>query len=154
MPKIFFSIYIFCFLFFSENNTNYNSCKMKTTGKIIIELNNIQKASGHIRLALYDSEKNFMDEEKAQFYSFKITEKGIKKITLENIKFGEYAIAVFHDENSNEKLETNLFGIPTEPYCFSGSGHSKWRPPVFEDAKFSFGQLEINLSMQLEKWKL
>ncbi|MEZ4931733.1 MAG: DUF2141 domain-containing protein [Saprospiraceae bacterium] len=60
----------------------------------------------------------------------------------------------FHDENSNGELETNLLGIPTEPYCFSGSGHSKWKPPVYEDAKFVVSENEITLTLRLEKWKL
>ena len=37
----------------------------------------------------------------------------------ENVKPGNYAIAVFHDLNGNGKLDRNLIGLPSEPYGFS-----------------------------------
>jgi uncharacterized protein (DUF2141 family) len=35
-----------------------------------------------------------------------------------DIKPGNYAIAVIHDENRNGELDTNMFGIPKEGYGF------------------------------------
>ena len=99
---------------------------------------NIQYAGGEIQLALYNSEESFLEPEKAiAQHSYKVTDKGQLEVTLDKVVPGEYAIAVFHDENSNEKLETNLFGIPVEPYAFSGSDHSRWRPPYYKNAKFN-----------------
>src|SRR5690606_17095923 len=44
---------------------------------------------------------------------------------------GDYAVAMYHDRNGNGKLDSNLVGIPTEPYGFSGGGAavgaSSWR---------------------------
>lgn len=125
------------------------------TGTVIIKLNNIQAAKGVIRLALYDAEEKFMIPQSAHSLSnYPVSRTGTMSIQLENIAYGEYAIAVFHDENSNEELETNFFGIPVEPYCFSGSGHSKWRPPLYRDAKFAVNQKEVTIDLELAKWKL
>ena len=57
-------------------------------------------------------------------------------IVLEEIPEGEYAIAVFHDENTNGKLDTNFLGIPKEQYGFSNHAKGQMKPPKFEDAKF------------------
>jgi uncharacterized protein (DUF2141 family) len=51
---------------------------------------------------------------------------------------GVYGISAFHDENSNEKLDTNLFGMPTEDYCASRNARGTFGPPSFEDAKFKY----------------
>lgn len=38
---------------------------------------------------------------------------------------GEYSFAIYHDINENEKLDSNIFGIPKEPYGFSKLGSKK-----------------------------
>ena len=54
------------------------------------------------------------------------------------IPAGTYAVACFHDENKNGKLDTGLFGIPTEGTTASNNAKGFMGPPSFEDAKFSF----------------
>jgi uncharacterized protein (DUF2141 family) len=44
-------------------------------------------------------------------------------------------VACFHDENGNGKLDTGLFGIPTEGVCASNGATGSMGPPRFEDAK-------------------
>jgi uncharacterized protein (DUF2141 family) len=36
------------------------------------------------------------------------------RFEFSDIKPGNYAIAVIHDENRNGELDTNMFGIPKE----------------------------------------
>jgi uncharacterized protein (DUF2141 family) len=50
---------------------------------------------------------------------------------------GEYAVAVFHDDNDSGKLETNLFGIPRKAYGFSNNPTSKLRMPRYDEARFT-----------------
>ena len=50
-----------------------------------------------------------------------------------NVAPGHYAISILHDENNNNKLDTNFFGIPKEEY-----GASNDAPPgTFSGPKFS-----------------
>lgn len=51
---------------------------------------------------------------------------------------GVYGISAYHDENSNEKLDTNFVGMPTEDYCASRNARGILGPPSFEDAKFNY----------------
>lgn len=151
-----FFIYILSTLFFLFQQIKIEKRTEQSDGsQIKIVFENIQNQKGTIRIAVYNSENNFLDPEKAaSFHSFKVEKKGEMEAVLENIPTGEYAIAVFHDENNNEILETNFFGIPVEPYCFSGEGHSKWRPPYYKDAKFTVDKSGTTLRLQLQKWKL
>ena len=46
----------------------------------------------------------------------------------------EFAVAAYHDENSDQELTLNRFGIPTERYGFSREARGLTGPPRFEDA--------------------
>lgn len=57
-------------------------------------------------------------------------------IIFENVNLGEYALQLFHDVNNDFKLQTNIMGIPTEPFAFSNNAKGKFGPPKFEQAAF------------------
>ena len=57
---------------------------------------------------------------------------------FEDLTPGEYAVAVFHDENGNNDLDTNLFGIPSEGTGASNDAHNMFGPPGYDDARFDF----------------
>jgi len=54
-------------------------------------------------------------------------------ISLPRLARGEYAIAVFHDSNSNGELDT-FAGIPREGYGFSNNPGFRPRAPRFDEA--------------------
>jgi uncharacterized protein (DUF2141 family) len=49
---------------------------------------------------------------------------------------GTYAVAVFHDENGNGKLDTNFLGIPSEGVGVSNNKRPLVGPPSWDDARF------------------
>lgn len=59
-----------------------------------------------------------------------------QEISFKNLREGKYAIRVFHDQNGNGKLDTNLFGIPKERFGFSNNVMGKLGPPAFETQLF------------------
>jgi uncharacterized protein (DUF2141 family) len=63
---------------------------------------------------------------------------------------GRYAIAVFHDENANRKLDTNLVGLPAEGYGFSNDAETTLGPPKFEAVLFAAGQGDNELSIKMK----
>jgi len=48
---------------------------------------------------------------------------------------GEYAVALFLDENGNGKIDRRWPGIPKEPYALSGHPRFHFGPPRFEECK-------------------
>lgn len=57
-----------------------------------------------------------------------------KKATLTlDLPVGSYAISAFHDSNSDNKLNTNAVGLPTEIYGFSNNARGWFGPPTLED---------------------
>jgi uncharacterized protein (DUF2141 family) len=51
---------------------------------------------------------------------------------------GVYGISAYHDENSNDELDTNFLGMPVEDYCASRNARGTFGPPSFDDAKFKY----------------
>jgi uncharacterized protein (DUF2141 family) len=48
---------------------------------------------------------------------------------------GSYAVAAFHDENSNGKLDANFLGVPREGYGVSNDVRPRFRAPRFSEAR-------------------
>ncbi len=68
---------------------------------------------------------------------------------FEEIPRGTYALAVFHDENMNGKLDTNWLGIPTEGYGFSNDVKALKGAPSFSACRFQYdgGTLDMTISL-------
>jgi len=62
---------------------------------------------------------------------------------------GDYVLAVIHDENSNNKLDT-AFGIPREGFGFSRNPAIHFGPPSFEAAKFHIGTGATELTVKMK----
>jgi uncharacterized protein (DUF2141 family) len=56
---------------------------------------------------------------------------------INDVPFGDYAVAIFHDENGNGKMDKNLLGIPVEAYGFSNNQRVTFGPPQWEAVKFA-----------------
>lgn len=73
--------------------------------------------------------------------------KGKARVVWSGLPEGNYAISVFHDANSNGKLDT-FAGIPREGYGFSRNPPFRPRAPRWEEAVFPLsgaGNVAINL---------
>jgi uncharacterized protein (DUF2141 family) len=66
---------------------------------------------------------------------------------------GRYAIRVFHDENSNGKLDQRFgFGPPKEAVGFSNDAMGTFGPPSFEDGAFEHASGETKLRIALKRF--
>lgn len=116
-----------------------------------VEISNIQQSGGSVLVAVYNSEQNFLVPEKAVYKGvFPVSRTGSMEITLPDLPQGNYAISCFHDVNGNNELDTNLVGIPSEPYGFSNNARPKFRAPNWSETKFWYNGNKP--SIRLEKW--
>jgi len=56
---------------------------------------------------------------------------------------------VFHDENSNGKLDTNFIGMPKEGVRASNDAKGHMGPPKFEAAAFKYSGGELVLKVTI-----
>lgn len=120
------------------------------TGTIELTVLGINPKKGkNIKIAVYDK-TGFLKE---MLIQKTVTSKD-KEITikLDKIKVGNYAIAVFQDENSDGKMNTNFMGKPNELNGFSNDVKGNFGPPDFNDASFDvFDGKKTSLIIHLEK---
>ena len=55
-------------------------------------------------------------------------------LVLRDMPPGRYGVSVMHDRNANGKLDSNIVGVPTEPYGAIRDARGRMGPPAFEDA--------------------
>ncbi|MEP5611994.1 MAG: DUF2141 domain-containing protein, partial [Cyclobacteriaceae bacterium] len=101
---------------------------------LVIKVENVGSQNGKIRIALYDSEDKFLDE---QIMGGSVDASvGLVLHKFTNLRPGTYAVSLFHDQDGGGKLNSNFMGIPSEPYAFSNNAKGMFGPPDFEDCKF------------------
>ena len=66
---------------------------------------------------------------------------------FEGLAAGEYAVAMYHDENNDTQFNKGIFGIPKEGYGVSNNVVHKLRAPNFEEARFQLttGTKEVRI---------
>lgn len=118
----------------------------KAQNKLTIEVNGFNNDKGQLILGICDKEVQFLKE-----FTYKKIEKitnGKVLVVFDNIPSGEYAVSLFHDENNNNNLDTNEYGMPIEKFGFSNNAKGKFGPPKYNDAKISINQnTEIKISL-------
>tara|TARA_B100000900_G_scaffold225800_1_gene191634 strand:+ start:104 stop:529 length:426 start_codon:yes stop_codon:yes gene_type:complete len=119
-------------------------------GKIKIMVTNIKEVKGTIHYGIYNSAENFPEEKgKIQGGYINVTEVIKNGLIISNLDEAYYAVALYHDKNSNNKFDS-FFSIPTESYGFSKNAAVFLGPPKFEDASFFVGKSEeVELKIEL-----
>lgn len=110
-----------------------STSNLAAQGKLELTIKNIKEVKGTIRVALFNTEKDFLEQA--------IESKVVKvsgseaQVVFDKLKPGEYAISVIHDVNENQELDKGFMGIPKEPYGFSNDARGKFGPPSYGESK-------------------
>jgi len=74
---------------------------------------------------------------------------GTRTLTFRAVQPGDYAIAIFHDANSNRKLDT-FMGIPKEGFGFSRNPTIRFGAPRFDIVSIKIGPGFARTSVHLQ----
>jgi len=118
--------------------------------RIQVEITGLRNNQGKVLCSLYSSSEGFPKKaEKAVARgSSDISERrAICQFT--GLAPGTYAVSVFHDENSNGRLDTNFMGIPREGVGASNNAKGHFGPPKFDAAAFLYrgGRLDLKITI-------
>jgi uncharacterized protein (DUF2141 family) len=110
----------------------------------------LRNGSGQVGCLLFQSAKGFpTDPNSALQRKWCSIANSESVCPFDPIPAGTYAVACFHDENKNGKLDTGLFGIPTEGTVASNDAKGRFGPPSFDAAKFQFAASPIELRLKV-----
>jgi uncharacterized protein (DUF2141 family) len=109
-------------------------------GKLTVVPVGLEKDRGNAMIQLARGEADFEGGGEGEPFRFAIVKVENKEAVavFEDVPHGEYAIKVFHDENGNQKLDTNFVGMPKEKFGFSNNVMGRFGPPSYEQARFRF----------------
>jgi uncharacterized protein (DUF2141 family) len=117
---------------------------------IHVEIAGLRNDTGHVLCALYSSPAGFpKNSNRAVGHAKSEISHGHAVCEFSGVAAGRYAVSVFHDENSNGKLDTNLLGIPREGVGASNNAKGHFGPPKFDAAAFQFpgGRLDLKITI-------
>ena len=104
---------------------------------IEVEVANIANKNGKIVIGLYNRDDTTFADVTKFYKSATLDVYGVKAFyRFKDIPNGAYAIAVFHDENGNGKLDKNFLGMPKEGYGFSNNVRPSFRGATFKESRF------------------
>lgn len=103
-----------------------------------LDISGLRSSKGHVLIAVYRPGDGFSETKKSAFRKESVPARaGNMTVHLKDLPVGTYAIALIHDENDNSKIDTGIFGIPIEGFCFSNGAAGVFGPPSFKDASVS-----------------
>ncbi|MCR9278572.1 MAG: DUF2141 domain-containing protein [Pseudomonadaceae bacterium] len=109
----------------------------------------VESAEGQLMAQVSNSSEAFDGKARAVAQFVVPAAAGSVSISTNSLPAGDYAVRVMHDENDNGELDSNMIGIPREPWGTSNDAKGSFGPPSWDDAKFSIdGDTSIIINMQ------
>lgn len=102
-----------------------------------LTITNIPDAQGQLMIQVVAGEAGF-NEQQPPVASFILpATAGSVTLATNALSAGEYGIRLLHDQNGNGEMDSNLVGMPKEPWGFSNSATGSFGPPKWEQVKFT-----------------
>jgi uncharacterized protein (DUF2141 family) len=105
-----------------------------------------RSAKGQVVAAVYDKSEGWT---KTMLRGEAVAAGERVTLVFRQLPTGTYAVAVYHDENGNGRLDTNVIGVPSEPYGFSRDAAGTLGPPKFADAAVAL-QADTTINVKLQ----
>lgn len=115
---------------------------------INVEIAGTSTADGQLVVSLFNTDEAFLRDPVAEQVA-PVDPAGSTVLTFSDVELGTYAIMVYHDEDRSGTLNTNFFGIPTEPVGASNNARRPFGPPTFADASFEVATETQNVTINL-----
>ncbi len=121
---------------------------------LTVTVDNIEVNRGTVHIIVFNA-ANWLDGNSDNFAgerSVDITQRRDDGplVTRLELEPGEYAAFVYHDLNSNDKLDKTFIGLPKEPFAFSRPFNER-RLPKFEECMFVVGEKVAAITVGLRK---
>ena len=118
--------------------TGFSSFYQQTETGIKVNIYNLRNNKGHVLISLFKDGKGYPDKPDKAFKIDKATISNNKaELFFKELPPGNYAISILHDQNDDQKMNTNFFGLPKEGYGFSNNVMGTFGPPGYSKASFN-----------------
>jgi len=118
-------------------------------GQINLTVTGARNADGIVRCGLFASAAGFREPGKEASEATGKISGNSASCSFKAVPNGTYAIAVFHAERGERKMDIGLFGKPKQGVGFSRNPSITFGPPDFDAAAFAVGAAPVNLTIKL-----
>lgn len=106
---------------------------------LTLSIDGLRSTRGMVRICLTRTPVHFPDcSGDADSRSLSVPAGQAGDVSIDGVAAGDYAVAVIHDENANQRLDT-FVGIPREGIGFSRNPAIRFGAPSFRSAEFTVG---------------
>lgn len=121
-----------------------------STGTLSVKFTGLRSAKGMIRACLTRNPALYLkcDRDPAALKANVVAKEGAV-MEFAGVPPGDYGLAVIHDANSNNKVDT-LLGIPREGVGFSRNPGMSFGPPKWDSVKFHVAPGPASLDIKLK----
>ena len=116
---------------------------------VIVKVTGLRSEKGQVRIAVFNSSEQWLGEQPVYSSTINVDSQSVTW-KINDVPYGDYGIAVFHDENKNGKMDKNFLGIPQEAYGFSNNMRVALGPPKWEKSKFVVRGPTIEVSIEVK----
>ena len=121
-------------------------------GALRVNVEGIRNTNGLMRLALYNQPERFPISGEAYVISnVPIPDEGLS-VLFSDLPPGEYALALFHDENGDNVFDKGFLGLPLEGFGFSNDASVFFSAPSFSAAAVTVGVRLTTITVHMRYW--
>lgn len=118
------------------------------TYELKVVLTNINKLEGDIKFGIFNNSKTFLNKGQEVIAFSKTASSHTMTFNVKNLEKGDYAIAIYHDINKDNKCNLSWIFRPIEPYAFSNNIKLGFFKPSFDECKFTLdGDKTISIKL-------
>lgn len=108
---------------------------------IRITVSQLRNEKGHVLVSLFRDGAGYPDDASKAYRKIQLDITGKKATVLfTGLPAGNYAVAILHDENNDQKMNKTSLGLPKEGYGFSNNVVGAFGPPSWSRASFPHKQ--------------
>ena len=117
---------------------------------VSVTVSNIRSDKGTVRACLTAMARQFPKcRGAAGDVEIVVPAQNVVEFAFHDVKPGHYAVAVFHDENDNGKIDRALLLMPKEGFGFSRDAPVRMGPPSFTEAEFVVDAKPLHLPIRM-----
>ena len=117
-------------------------------GEILVHVDHVSPKGGIVSAALFDR-ADYHDNNHPLASRNVPARFPRTRFTFRHVRPGFYAIKMFQDINRNGKFDTDLLGLPLEPYGFSNNAKPILSEPGFSATRFRVGRGQTVITIRL-----
>jgi uncharacterized protein (DUF2141 family) len=118
--------------------------------RIVVTIDGLHSGRGNVVVALYSRSEGFPDGDYSDRHVKLRASTAPLTVIFDDLAPGTYAVGAYHDENANNKFDTNFIGYPAEGYALSNGIRAIISRPRFSEASFQVGEGDTAVTLHIK----